>query len=98
VHSGCPLLAESAISVKPPKAVAGWFAAASDRQLGGATTIACFRPGAVLRGIATSDDFRLRLCENACSNEVDKKTDLSDRSVCVFLDRGNGEKIPEFHA
>lgn len=24
------LLAESAISVKPPKAVAGWFAAASD--------------------------------------------------------------------
>lgn len=37
---------ESAISFKSPKAVAGWLAAASDRQLGAATTIACFRPQA----------------------------------------------------
>lgn len=41
---------ESAISFKSPKAVAGWLAAASDRQLGAATTIACFRPGADLEG------------------------------------------------
>ncbi len=26
-----------------------------------------------------------------------KKNSLSDPSVCVFLDRGNGEKSPEFH-
>ena len=78
-------MAESAISVKPPKAVAGWFAAASDRQLGGATTIACVRPGAVLRGIATSDDFRLRLCENACSNEVDKKPTSQIALYAFFL-------------
>lgn len=38
------LLAESAISVKPPKAVAGWFVAASNRQLWGGTTIACLLP------------------------------------------------------
>lgn len=38
---------ESAISVKSRKAVAGWLAGASDRQLGAATTIACFRPIAV---------------------------------------------------
>lgn len=53
-------MAESAISVKPPKAVAGWFAAASDRQLGGATTIACFRPEAVI-ALKRSSSSVLRL-------------------------------------
>lgn len=45
-HSNCPLLAGSAISRMPPKAVAGWFVAGTDGQLWGVITIAYFRPGA----------------------------------------------------
>lgn len=51
----CLLLAESAISVKPPKAVASWLAVVSDRQLWGATTIACFRPVAVIPPLVFND-------------------------------------------
>lgn len=53
--------------------------------LSGRATKWCSRPGAVLRGIATSDDFRLRLCENACSNEVDKKPTSQIALYAFFL-------------
>ncbi len=47
-------MAESAISAKPLKAVAGWFAIASDRQLWGIMAISCFRPEADIDKSETS--------------------------------------------